>query len=322
MGQEGLGDPVGGRAPTVDLVRGHALGEEGLTCGDLRVDDLRELLEGLRASEVETRRAAVELLANVERPLLTKQLTSSLEDPDLPVRRSAAAALARMGNKEAIPALRKAHKESMGFMAIYFATALARLGDAHGLAYLKKQLKTSRNAIHRKTVLRALGKLGDPSASAWKQLVDESKVVSDEIRIEGMGYLARLGDKEALGWLEKASREKDWPARVKAAEALAPVDKARAARVLRLALDQAPGPQRALAASILAHFGDATSLKTLVEFAGAQNNEIRARCTLALGYMSGERTLETLSKALRDPDEKVALAAAVALLRQRYRSPK
>ena len=280
------------------------------------------VLQGLRSRDVETRRTVVQHLAHIKKPLLTQQLTDCLADKDRPVRRFAAEALASMGARDAVPALRKAHKESMGFHAIYYATALARLGDPVGLAYLKRKLKAPQNAIHKKTLLRALGMLGDPSAGAWKQFLDESKFATDESRIEGHGYLARLGDKQARDWLVKATREKDWPARIMAAEALGHVDLDSARLVLRQAVEQAPGTQRAVAAAILAYFGDATSLKTLIEFAGAQDIAVRAQSTLALGYMSGERTLATLSKALRDPEEKVALAAAVALLMQHYRSPR
>ncbi len=280
------------------------------------------LLRGLRSDSAETRRDAVRLLGNLDRPLLTRQLITCLADEDRPVRRYAAATLASMGAKEALVPLRKAHRESMGFHAIYYATALARLGDASGLAYLKKQLKKPKNTIQKKTLLRSLGKLGDPGARAWRTLLDESKFATDAIRIEGNGYLARQGDAAALAWLVKATQTKGWPIRIRAAEALGAVDRSRAAPVLRLGMAQAPRNDRAAAASALARFGDASSLKTLIEFAGARDVKTRAKCTLALGHMSGERTLATLSKALRDSEEEVALAAAVALLMQHYRSPR
>ena len=280
------------------------------------------LLEGLRSDSAEARRETVRLMGKLSRPLLTRQIITCLGDEDRPVRRFAARTLASMGARDAMAPLRKAHKESMGFHAIYYATALARLGDDAGLAYLKQQLKKPKNAIQHKTLLRALGKLGDPGARAWRKLLDESKFATDAIRIEGNGYLARLGDKAALAWLEQATREKAWPARIRAAEAMGAVDRARALPVLRQGVTQAPGVHRAAAAAILARFGDASSLKTLLEFAGARDVKTRAKCTLALGYMPGERTLAKLSKALRDTEEEVALAAAVALLMQHYRSRK
>ena len=296
--------------------------DAGTSTAELLAVAQAKVLEGLRSEDVEVRREAVTLLGRLKRPLLTNQLLGALADADLSVRRAAAQTLAQMGHKDAIPALARAHKESMGFMAIYYATALAQLGHAGGTTYLKKQLKSPKNTFQKKAVLRALGKLGHPSARAWKEFLGGSNVVSAELRIEGQGYLAALGDKQAIAWLKQAIREKGWPARILAAEALAAVDPDHVKPVLRQALTRAPAPQRVAAAARLAHFGDATSFKTLVEFADARNIEQRVQCTLALGYLPGVRTKTTLSRGLRDSNRRVAMAAAVAFLRQRYRISK
>ena len=278
------------------------------------------VLQGLRAAEPETRRTTLELLAHVGRPLLTRQLMAAMADPDLSVRRAAVTTIGALGAKEALPALRKAHRESMGFMAIYLATAMARLGDARGLRYLQAQLKAPKNVYHKKTVLKALGLVGDPAARAWRKFLDQSQVVDTKVRIEAMGYLAALGEQEAIKWLRRAARDKDWTARIDAAVALSAVDQALSRKVLRQAMKAATGPQRARAACILAQIGDTSHLKALIEFAGKQNVDLRTRtqCTLALGYAPQEGTTVALVGALEDQEARVATAAAVALLRQRY----
>lgn len=251
--------------------------------------------------------------------MLEAELRAALTDPHPSVRRAAARALGRIEDKGAAPALRKAMGRSVGYIAWDIAGALARLGDPSGAARLRadlRKLTSARDEFKRKYILHILGELKDPAAAAWGKLIeDRRRMVTPGLRRKALGYLAALGDNKARAELERAVESEAWPARVEAARALSATDPELSRKVLRRALAESTGRSRLSAACQLAAFGDARAAEILIEFLDSADPVVRQKSALALGALPGSPGGSALRRALGDPERRVALAAAVALLR-------
>jgi HEAT repeat protein len=274
------------------------------------------LRAALGSGEASQRALAAELIGQARRPLMTEKLVAALDDPDPQVRRAAARALGRMQDRQAVPALKRALEDRVGYGAIDVATALAQLGDRAGVTRLRRELARSKNPFRRKYVLHALGELRDRAALEWRRVLAGSRLVNQRLRFKALGYLAALRDSKALATLNEAAQQQDWRVRVLAAEALAAADREAAIQVLKEVLAGAAGEQRTQAAILLAQFGDTTATDVLLESSQASDPESRRRSVLALGFLPRKGKVKArLMQALEDPEFKVSLAAAVALLR-------
>jgi serine/threonine protein kinase len=279
----------------------------------------RKLVEqAISSSKATERELVVRHLSRVKRPTMAAPLRKALKDQHPGVRRNAALALGEMKDQASKDALGEALKENMGFAAWDIAYALARLEDPRGVRRLRRdlaQLRGHQNVLKRNKILHILGKLGDPSAVAWRaQLRDQRTMVRPRTRRRALGYLAAVGDKAAARRLNKIMNQQDWPARVEAAEALLPTDAPAARQTLHAALQHTSGRIRLNAATLLAYSGDSKVAKILVELLQSPDAEFRQESALALGSLPHPAAHRRLRKALRDPAKKVALAAAVALL--------
>ncbi len=278
----------------------------------------RELVsDALKATEASRRVAAIKLIGAVGVPLMVPQLEAALTDPDPGVRRAAALALGAAGASEVIPALRKALASSVGYAAVDVAQALAQLGDRTGRQRLTRELKQARDDFRRKYALHALGRVKDPAARGWWKLLRGQRLINPTLRITALGYLAAAGESRARKELEEAARTGDWSARIQASAALWPANQALARKVLTEATASAPPKIQAKAAAELARFGVLDAGKTLLEFLDNSRVKLgpaqRSACIVALGRIPGDDAIkQALAGVLTDPDDGVALAAAVA----------
>lgn len=177
-------------------------------------------------------------------------LTQALSLADFRYR--AAAALAQLGNRDALPALQKAFRGWLlpAFDRTQLAGALAQLGDADGVAHLFKRAGRSwsmdramavemlgqvkaqgardrliaialdKNDVCRGAAARGLGSLGDPTVEpTLVQLLDEPGM-ADDVRLDVAEGLLRLGAASVRPKLE-ALRFEDPAARDELTEMLA-----------------------------------------------------------------------------------------------------
>lgn len=122
-------------------------------------------------------------------------LLESLDDPDLRYR--AAAALAQLGNKDAIPRLRAAFRGWFlsAFDKTQLAGALASLGDADGVAHLFKRAGGKKWAMDRAMAVELLGEVKAPGAT--QRLLEVLRDPADPARGAAARGLGRLGDATA-----------------------------------------------------------------------------------------------------------------------------
>ena len=285
---------------------------------DPREQARARVLAALRSVDPGRRTLVAMLLGELGKPMLTAELKAGLRDKDPGASRAAAKALGQMGDRGAVPALKQALGRSVGYAAVDIALSLAQLGEPAGTRRLHQELKKARDDFRRKYVLHALGRVGDPAARGWWKLI-KSTLINPTLRIKALGYLAATGDKRAVRLLEEATGEGSWQARILAAAALWPVKEAPARRTLIQALDLDESRNKVASAMELARFGVPEAGETLVKFLSKSGMKLgpklRGGCALALGNIPGEDARRALAQALNDPDQDVALAAAVAYLR-------
>jgi HEAT repeat protein len=131
-------------------------------------------------------------------------LLQALEDPDLRFR--AAAALAELGNKDAIPALKKVFKGWFlpAFDKTQLAGALARLGDADGIEHLFKRAAKGWS-MDRAMAIELLGEVKAPGAKP--RLLEILGAKDDDCRGAAGRALGRLGDATVFSDLERVLAE-------------------------------------------------------------------------------------------------------------------
>lgn len=154
-------------------------------------------------------------------------LLTALDDPDLRFR--AAAALAQLGNKEALPKLKKAFHGWFlpAFDKTQLAGALARLGDAEGAEHLFKRASKGWS-MDRAMAIELLGEVKAPGAK--DRLLAILRDADDDCRGAAARGLGRLGEPGAFDALAAALDEKLTPDDVKldVAEGLLRLDAAKA----------------------------------------------------------------------------------------------
>ena len=196
-----------------------------LLCRTKHPDTVRHLVEVLKDESEGARRAAVEVLNVVGDESSVKYLLKAIRDADWWVRSRAADALGKIGGPQVIGAalqlvsdkddevrrtaieilnqtkderalahLIEATKDSDWWVSERAVDALGEMGNKKAVPRLMEMLKTNPKSVP--TVVRALGKIGDPTATAGVMgALDRSET---DIRIEGMSALARLADDRSV----------------------------------------------------------------------------------------------------------------------------
>lgn len=131
-------------------------------------------------------------------------LVQALEDSELRFR--AASALAQLGNKDALPALRKVfHRWFLpAFDKTQLAGALASLGDADGVTHLFKRANKGWS-MDRAMAIELLGEVRAPGAK--EKLLEILKAKGDACRGAAARGLGRLGDRDSFDALASVLAE-------------------------------------------------------------------------------------------------------------------
>jgi zinc/manganese transport system permease protein len=145
---------------------------------------MQELRRALKDTHESVRIAAVREIASTADPRILPDLIEALHDQSAAVREQSAAALARLGNRAALPALQQAlkNKDEDEWVRLRIAQALAGLGNVDGIPVL---LDLARNADAGMTRLEGMGTLARLAGIA-------NPVPSDPDSPEGVAYLKTL----------------------------------------------------------------------------------------------------------------------------------
>jgi HEAT repeat protein/tRNA A-37 threonylcarbamoyl transferase component Bud32 len=196
-----------------------------LLCRTRHPDTVPQLVEVLKDESESARRAAVEVLNVVGDETSVKDLLKAIRDTDWWVRSRAADALGKIGGPQVIGAalelvsdkdeevrrtaieILNQTKDERALVHLLAATrdedwwvseravdALGEMGNKKAVPRLLEMLNTHSKSVP--TVVRALGKIGDATATSGVMgALDRSET---DIRIEGMSALARLADDRSV----------------------------------------------------------------------------------------------------------------------------
>ncbi|MEW5740736.1 MAG: HEAT repeat domain-containing protein [Myxococcota bacterium] len=184
----------------VDILTRHAADQEQRVrveavgrIADLAQSDLRGVLAAALEDEaLPVRFEAARGMVALKHSAGLEVLLEALDDRDLRFR--AAAALARLGNKDAVPRLKKAFHAWLlpAFDRTQLAGALAVLGEAEGVAHLFKRA-AKKWSMDRAMAVELLGEV--KAGGAKERLLQILRDPKDEARGAAARGLGRLGDR-------------------------------------------------------------------------------------------------------------------------------
>ena len=304
---QGIGEPAKGAVlAAMDhpelYVRLHAR-ELAVRCSWEGLEASASLGRALSAPAALDRASAANAIASLHISDHGPRLVELLGDPDPDVVRSAAAALAALGAKDALPALAQATERARyAETRRDLAVAQARLGSTAGIPVL-------------------LGGLDHPD-DLIRESYFEALFAATGVHLGYDPLETRPHRLEALARLQAWWAEEGKPELLKAAQ---PVDKTSAARAMKLVGDlggndltaSTPEQDKAMEEELVA-IGDAAipALQHALKWAPGFAEKRAAACRI-LGRIGDERAAPVLCATLRDPVVAVAAWAAWALERVR-----
>ena len=215
-------------------------------------------------------------------------LVKSLADKHPNVRATAAFALAKSGNKDAIPHIKKIFTGDKDFNAKNISgLSLAVLGDTGSIDSFKEIINDKKEYVVSKAYAAlALGYLKDKkSVDILKETLDPKKRLHKEIQCSALLALGNLRDESVVSFLEEIINDRRRHEDVRAYATLA-----------------------------LGRINSEKVLKPLTKMASVRNPKIRASAAISLGLLKSPDAKTTLLKLLKkDKSTEVRSYAAIAL---------
>jgi len=253
-------------------------------------------------------------------------LAERASDPDPEVRAVVAAEWGDLGNRAAIPTLKRALADNNADVRIAAAGSLLKLGDVQGLVALIDETKPimsgrasspaeelkrmARDSARARAALK-LGEVGKDSAvePLRSALTDPAGEVRDAAAVA----LARLGQGDATQFLD-AMKDPDEGVRSSAAHALGLIGREGLVSLRNAAVTDASASVRAEAVFALGSFSDPGSLEILTKALGDKNGHVRLEAAKALAKRETPESTAALKKlAAQAPRPELALVVAAAL---------
>jgi HEAT repeat protein len=231
-------------------------------------------------------------------------LIGLMQHPDPEVRAEAAEAWGQVGNRAAIPLLRKALKDPVPFVQIEAAYALHKLGSKDALEPLEALALSTTTLIHTKT----------PKKDA---IADEARAIArDNIRAKAIARLSDIGGVRTVELFEKTLNDPSPIVRDATAVGLAKLGFEELDDVFIEMLRDPNEARRAASAHALAQIGRPVGVEDLISAASDESAAVRAEAVMALGPTTDAKAQDAIIQALKDPSRLVQGAAAKALAQQ------
>jgi HEAT repeat protein len=227
----------------------------------------------------------------------------------------------RMKDPRALPLLEEAFGGSVRFRCAV-VEALGGIGDSRAVPFLKRVLEEDESHAVRSRAARALGDIGNPSAT--RALVRASR---QKQNLTGRGStvqnalenaLEKTADSGSLGGLVRALRDRNASTRVAAARALSRLRDPEAAEPLaRALLIDDEDRVRSWAAQGLSHLQGAIARRALIEALESEPVAgLRRTVVLSLQRHREPETVEALAGVVRgDPGPEVRMEAIKGIVR-------
>jgi len=217
-----------------------------------------------------------------------------------------------------VPALLQALGDEAEDVRKAAARALGRIGDRQAVPPLIQALGDEDEDV-RSAAAKALGRIGDPRAVPV--LIQALGDGDEDVRKAAAEALGGIGDRQAVPALLQALGDENWRVRSAAAEALGRIGDRRAVPSLLQALGDRDRRVRWAAAEALGRIGDRQAVPALIQALGDEDGWVRWTAAEALGRgaeafrdaAAARRAARALWWRLTDVDKNVREAAYRAL---------
>ena len=288
--------------------------------GDVGDADAVEALGRLYISAAPAyRRIVVDGAAEAHDPGASELLSRALEAPDRTTRIAAARGLGQLGNRAAIPVLRRfAAAARDSFERAVAAYALLRLGDGSAVEIAEPILGGRVDDDGRAMAAVALGRAGDPRVAGLLRTALNDRNI--DVRIGAAAALTHYGDPAGAAYLKAAIQDDDSITRLHVAQLLDELE-FRNARGVVLAAIASPDLELSLMGiRAVGLSGGADEVALLVRTADETEDPMaRAEVAWALGRIGADRSVAPLIAMVAELDHSVRYTAADALDRTAMR---
>ena len=219
------------------------------------------------------------------------------EDPDTRV--LSAEQWGLIGNRAAVPVLRRALSDPNPYVRIAAAGSLYQLGDSSGVAHVEAIVAQAPKAPAREDALGALEQM--------------RAIAHNKVRVVAIRALSLMGKTSSVEVLRTALRDKDGAVRDAAATALARLGVDDTLERFVSALEDEDPAVRAKAVGSLGEVATPATVNYLKPFAEDPSYQVRAAVMSALGETASVLALPELLGGLKDQNELVRAKAAAAL---------
>lgn len=295
----------------------------------LREKALALLMTTAQSGTPEERANALESLVQTPQRL-AGVAEAGLSDQNLGVRAVAAMAIGKAKLTDLAPRVRPLLQDESSFVRAAAMFALKRCGASVDLSPLAGML-FDQSARARAQAAFVLGELGDKSAvpllrEAHKSL--SARANPAEVRISDLQLAEariKLGDDSALADIRSAlfpAKEEDAESAVLAVQIIGQIkDTVSVNRLIELTAQkeaggqELPGELRMAAASALARMGQPYGAYIAREYFQGGKETLRAQAASLFGEVQRPENLQIVSRLLEDPDGRVRVAAAAAVVK-------
>ena len=254
-------------------------------------------------------------------------LSSSGADPDPEVRALVAAIWGLLGNRAAIPFLKRTLTDANPDVRIAAAASLYRLGEVDGLTNLIDETKTSggvppttpaqelRRMARTTARARAVLKLGEIAGENARAAIKSAyQDPEGEVRDAAGVALARLGAADAAAPFLRAITDSDEAVRAAAARSLGLIGREGRGILGKLAASDDAVSVRAAACAALGSFNDPASVVILAVGLKEKSGRVRLAAASALARRDSlESTVELKTLLGKSPPPELALIAQAGL---------
>lgn len=255
-------------------------------------------------------------LTPAQRAETTRTLLHLLEDATSQVRSQAAAALGRLGCREAGERLVTALADPHEWVRVQVGEALARLGTPDLAPMVAHHLETEDDPHVRATLVMTLGQIGDSKmlpVLALRLEDPDSRVRANSVEAIGMLKVPPADRRKALA---RVAGDANNRVRANLAISLVEAGEARGREILQEMLAAKDEYMRASAAYVLGHLGKAADVPRLVELLADPSWLVRKNAGNSL-VKHGARALPRVTAALSSPEAPVRLGALEVIGRLR-----
>lgn len=270
-------------------------------------DQVTVLLEATSDADANVRIAAIDALRRLRERGAVKVLIERLNDPSPHVRAHSARVLGELGDRESVKAVVSLLRDSNGFVRGAAAEALGKLGDATAVPSLVQVLTGERGADDRENV----DEQGLVIGTGARELPDVLRQKRVEEKVKAVQALGEIADPSAADpIINNGLRAQDATLRAESAIALGKMKVERAVEPLKETVapyyQDIPMDTENIIAS-------ETSVPDSVRLAREKDARVRASVAWALGQIGNPGAVQTLNRALNDPNSLVRDAAIEAL---------